>query len=182
MCIYYLVVWSSFNFLHNSQWVTYPIQPCLVLYYFSASFIHSLRDWLVVSSLPLTILLCIIDFGFDIICGYGVFWATVRWDSVYLQRFPYKFDTAFFYGTDKSAGVIEYHGLLACVRCVYFFIFSSFERFYPYRQPLMMTYEESESARDNFGKFIYQFHPETKTIIGKFERILNKLCTQSLSL
>ena len=27
----------------------------------------------------------------------------------------------------------------------------------------MMAYEGSESARDNFGKFIYQFQPETKT-------------------
>ena len=39
----------------------------------------------------------------------------------------------------------------------------------------MMAYEESESTRDNFGKFIYQFQPETKTLIRKFERILNKL-------
>ena len=38
-----------------------------------------------------------------------------------------------------------------------------------------MTYEVSESARDNFGKFIYQFQPETKTLFRKLERILNKL-------
>ena len=43
------------------------------------------------------------------------------------------------------------------------------------KQPLMMAYERSESARDNFGKFIYQFQPETKTFIRKPERILNKL-------
>ena len=39
----------------------------------------------------------------------------------------------------------------------------------------MMAYEEFESNWDNFGKFIYQFQPETKTIIRKLERILNKL-------
>ena len=33
------------------------------------------------------------------------------------------------------------------------------------KQPLMMAYEGSESAQDNFGKFIYQFRPETKTLI-----------------
>ena len=43
----------------------------------------------------------------------------------------------------------------------------------------MMPYEGSESTRDNFGKFIYQFQPETKTLIRKLKRILNytdKIC------
>ena len=39
------------------------------------------------------------------------------------------------------------------------------------KEPLMMAYEESESARDNFGKFFNQFQPETKTLIRKLERI-----------
>ena len=39
----------------------------------------------------------------------------------------------------------------------------------------MMAYEGSENAWDNFGKFINQLHPETKTLIRKLERILNKL-------
>ena len=43
------------------------------------------------------------------------------------------------------------------------------------KQPLMMAYEGSKSARNNFGKFIHQFHPETKKLIRKFERILIKL-------
>ena len=46
----------------------------------------------------------------------------------------------------------------------------------------MMAYEGSESTQDNFGKFIYQFQPETKTFIRKLERILIKLYTQNLSL
>ena len=33
----------------------------------------------------------------------------------------------------------------------------------------------SESAQDNFGKFIHQFQPETKTLIRKHDRILMKL-------
>ena len=28
--IYLLFVWSNFNFLHNSQWITLPTQSCLV--------------------------------------------------------------------------------------------------------------------------------------------------------
>ena len=36
----------------------------------------------------------------------------------------------------------------------------------------MMTYERSESTRDNFGKIIQQFQPEAKTLIWKLERIL----------
>ena len=39
----------------------------------------------------------------------------------------------------------------------------------------MMAYERSESAQDNFGKFIDQFQPETKTLSRKLERILKKL-------
>ena len=39
----------------------------------------------------------------------------------------------------------------------------------------MMAYEGFENARDNFGKFIYHFQTETKTLVRKHERILNKL-------
>ena len=35
-----------------------------------------------------------------------------------------------------------------------------------------------QSDRDNFGKLIYQFQPETKTLIRKHERILNKFPLQ----
>ena len=52
---------------------------------------------------------------------------------------------------------------------------------YTSKQPLMMAYEGSESAPNNFGKFIYQFHPETTTHIRKHERILYKLYRQNLS-
>ena len=47
---------------------------------------------------------------------------------------------------------------------------------------MMIAYERSESARDNFGKFIHQFQPETKTLIKKLERILIKLYRQNLLL
>ena len=53
---------------------------------------------------------------------------------------------------------------------------------YTSKQPLMIAYEGSESAQDNFGKFIYQFQPETKTLIRRLERILNKLYKLNLSL
>ena len=29
LCIYHLFVWSNWNFLHISQWITLPTQPCL---------------------------------------------------------------------------------------------------------------------------------------------------------
>ncbi len=50
---------------------------------------------------------------------------------------------------------------------------------YTSKQRVMMTNEGSESTRDNFGKFIYQFPPETKTLVRKLERILNKLYRQN---
>ena len=52
---------------------------------------------------------------------------------------------------------------------------------YTCKRLLMMVYERSESARDNFGKFIHQFQPETKTLIRKFERIFIKLYRQNVS-
>ena len=43
----------------------------------------------------------------------------------------------------------------------------------------MMAYEMSESARDNFGEFIHQLQPETKTL-RKLERILIKSFWQNV--
>ena len=51
LCIYHLAVWSNFNFLHNSQRITFPIQSCLILYSFGARFLYSFIMWLIVSSL-----------------------------------------------------------------------------------------------------------------------------------
>ena len=55
---------------------------------------------------------------------------------------------------------------------------------FPYtgKQPLMMAYKGPKSAQDYFGKFIYQFQPETKTLIRKLERVLNELHRQNLPL
>ena len=39
----------------------------------------------------------------------------------------------------------------------------------------MMVYERSKSAADNFGKFIYQLKPETKTITRKTWKDLYKI-------
>ena len=42
MCvIYHLLVWSNLNFLHISQWITFPTQSYLVLYSFYAIIIIS---------------------------------------------------------------------------------------------------------------------------------------------
>ena len=51
LCIYHLFVWSNWNFLHISQWITLPTQSCLALYSFCANLLHSLIMWLIVSSL-----------------------------------------------------------------------------------------------------------------------------------
>ena len=45
----------------------------------------------------------------------------------------------------------------------------------------MMAYEKSKRVRDNFGEFIYQFQPKTKTLIRKLEMILIKLYRQNVS-
>ena len=65
LCIYYLFVWSNSNFLHISQWITLPTQPCLVIYSFRANLLHLLIMWLMVSSLSphsLHLLFCCVLF------------------------------------------------------------------------------------------------------------------------
>ena len=49
LCIYHLFVWSNFNFLHSSQWITLPTQSCLVSYSFCTSLLHLLIMWWIVS-------------------------------------------------------------------------------------------------------------------------------------
>ena len=39
----------------------------------------------------------------------------------------------------------------------------------------MMACEESESARDNFGNFIYQLQPKTKAIVSKLRKDPKKI-------
>ena len=39
-CIYHLFVWSNLNFLHYSQWITFPTQSCLVLYSFRINLLY----------------------------------------------------------------------------------------------------------------------------------------------
>ena len=51
LCIYHLFVWSNFNFLHNSQWITLLTQSCLVLYSFCVNLLHLLIMWSTISSL-----------------------------------------------------------------------------------------------------------------------------------
>ena len=51
LCICYLFIQSNFNFLHSSQWITFPTLLCLVTYTFCLSLLHLLIIWLIVSSL-----------------------------------------------------------------------------------------------------------------------------------
>ena len=47
---------------------------------------------------------------------------------------------------------------------------------------MQATSGRSKSSPDDFGKFIHQFQPETKTLIRKLERILIKLYRQNVFL
>ena len=60
LCIYHLLVWSNWNFLHISHWITLPTQSFLALYS-CAYLLHLLIMWLIISSLlphSLHLLLC----------------------------------------------------------------------------------------------------------------------------
>ena len=51
LCIFLSFVWSNLNFLHNSQWITFPKHSCLVLYSFCANLQHLFIMGLIVLSL-----------------------------------------------------------------------------------------------------------------------------------
>ena len=79
LCIYHLFVWSNWNFLHISQWITLPTQSCLALYSFCANLLHSLIMWLIVSFLsPHSLHLL-----------FGCVSSAIRRDSVSVLRLPY---------------------------------------------------------------------------------------------
>ena len=65
LCIYHLFVWTNFNFLHISQWITLLTHSYLVLYSFRSNLLHSFIMWLMVSSLSphsLHLLFCCVLF------------------------------------------------------------------------------------------------------------------------
>ena len=94
LCIYHLFVWSNWNFLHISQWITLPTQLYLTLYSFCANLLHSLIMWLIISSLSphsLHLLFCCV------LSILALIWlvlmalscVSIRRDSVSLLRFPF---------------------------------------------------------------------------------------------
>ena len=93
-CIYNLFIWSNFNFLHNSLWITLHTQSCLVLYSFCTNLLHSLIIWLMVSSLSphnLYLLFCCISslFALTWLVLIALLLAVIRRDSVLLLRFRF---------------------------------------------------------------------------------------------
>ena len=92
--IYHLFIWSNFNFLHSSQWITFPTQSCLVLYYFCATLLLSLIMCLIISFLSLYLLyllFCCVLYIFALIwlVCMALFWAAIRRDSISLSVFPF---------------------------------------------------------------------------------------------
>ena len=91
LCIYYLFVWSSFNFMHDSAEIT---QSCLVLHSFCTSFLYSLIMRVIISFLSphnLNLLFCWVLSILALIwlVLMALFCATIRRDSVSLLKFPY---------------------------------------------------------------------------------------------
>ena len=87
LCIYNLFVWSSFNFLHNSQCIHFHNQSCVVLSSFCANLLHSFIIWLIVSSRLLNnkhqLFCCVLSI--DMNGSYGVIFQR---NSVSLTRSP----------------------------------------------------------------------------------------------
>ena len=94
LCIYRLFVWSNWNFLHISLWITLLTQSYLALYSFYANLLHSLIMRLIVSSLSphsLHLLFCCVLSILALIwfVVMALTCAAIRRDSVSLLRFPF---------------------------------------------------------------------------------------------
>ena len=92
LCIYHLFVRSNFNFLQNSQLITWSTKACLVSHSFCANLLHSLIMWLIVSSLSphnLHLLFCCVlsILAFIWLVLMALFCAAIRKDSVSRLRF-----------------------------------------------------------------------------------------------
>ena len=94
LCIYHLLVWSNWNFLHISEWITLPTQSCLALYSHCANLLHLLIIWLMVSSLSphsMHLLFCcvlsILVLIWFVLMALSC--AAIRRDSVSLLKFPF---------------------------------------------------------------------------------------------
>ena len=57
LCIYHLIIWLNFNFLHNSQWITFPTKLRLIFF-----LLHSLIIIIVV----IIIRICILRFTYTV--------------------------------------------------------------------------------------------------------------------
>ena len=91
LCIYHLFVWSNLSLLHNSQWITFFNQSCLVLYSLCANLPHSFILWLIVSSLSphnLHLLFCCIlsIFALTLLVLMALFCAVISGNSVSLSK------------------------------------------------------------------------------------------------
>ena len=94
LCIYHLLVWSNFNFLHISPWITLPTQSCLVLYSFCVNLLHSVIMWLMASSLSLHSLHLLFSIFLSILALIWLVLTTLLFtaigrDSVSLLKFPF---------------------------------------------------------------------------------------------
>ena len=94
LCIYHLLAWSNWNFLHISQWITLPTPSCLALYSFYANLLHSLIMWLMVSSLSPHSLRLLFSWVLSILTLIwliliALFCAAIRRDSVSLLKFHF---------------------------------------------------------------------------------------------
>ena len=94
LCIYHLFVWPNLNFLHISQWITLPIESCLILYTVRANLLHLHIMWLMVSSLSShnlhLLFYCVLSILALIwLVLIPLFCAAFRRDSVSLLMFPF---------------------------------------------------------------------------------------------
>ena len=127
LCIYYLFVCSNLNFLHDSQWITFSTQSCLVLHYLNINLLHSFIMWQIILSLSphsLRLLFCCIlsillwhsSYG-DILCCYQKRFSFslkvllsepcpsfLMWDFVCCLKCPYSCFASYFCSVDPRIG------------------------------------------------------------------------------
>ena len=99
--------------MYTSQWISFPTQTCLVLYYFYSSLLHSLIMWLIVSSLlshNLHLLFCqALIFALLELVFMVLFWVTNKRDSVPFLKF------SFFYHLQVFSNAISSFCRLKCL-------------------------------------------------------------------
>ena len=145
LCIYDLLLWSNFNFLHNSLRIAIPTQSFLGVYSFCACLLHLLVLWWIVSCLlshdSHLLFCCVLAFFYGVILGNYLkrFSLSLKVSllshapvlsreisSVFCLKYPYSFFSQFLFPSRCSCWSLCFQGRFWPLSLFFIYLFFFF--------------------------------------------------------